>query len=244
MFATMKAGKTAIGELSQFYFQAIGASDSLDVSFEELSADLITLTKQGRKTPIAMTQLRSVMTALTTPSAELSGIFKAPGYDSAEAAIKSEGLNFALNAVHDATGGSYGALTALLGRSEAVAAVLGLAGDKTRIFNEAMEDVENSAGKMQEAFQKRAGAAVSLYEGEKTKFDNLTKMVGKESEKVFLVLWQAVGNATDKIMEFRAEFPQLFAVLVQTGTVIAIVVSVAGTITPAHKFATPSHADF
>lgn len=153
MFATMKGGKTTIGELSRFFFQAAPDANALGVSFGELNAHVVALTKQGVPTSQAMTRIRAAIDALSKPSKDLTEIFKAAGYESGEMAIRQVGLQKAMEIVTKATGGSVGALKGLLGSSEAAGAVLGVTGDKAILFSDALRDIENSAGAANKAFE-------------------------------------------------------------------------------------------
>jgi TP901 family phage tail tape measure protein len=89
LFTTMRLGKTTIPELSNFIFQAAPLASALGISLEELGASIVTMTKQGTKTPIAMTQLRNVMAAIIRPSEDLMKVWKGLGFSSGEAAIQS-----------------------------------------------------------------------------------------------------------------------------------------------------------
>jgi len=70
MFQIMKRGKTTIGEVSESLAQVAPIAATAGVSFEEVGAAIATLTKQGVKTPIAMTQIRAAIIAFMRPTKE------------------------------------------------------------------------------------------------------------------------------------------------------------------------------
>jgi TP901 family phage tail tape measure protein len=152
MFAAVKGGKTTFEELSASLFNVGPAAAAAGVSFEEVNAAIATMTAAGVPTAQATTQIRAAMVGLQKPSKELDAIFQALGYDSAQLAIESEGLGFALDAVKDASNGSNGQLQTLLGSVEAVSAVNILAGTGAGKFADELERQNDAAGSVQDAF--------------------------------------------------------------------------------------------
>jgi hypothetical protein len=74
------------------------------------------------------------------------------GYESGEAAIAQEGLQFAMDAVYKSTGGSSAAMKTLLGRIEAVNAINVLAGVGSATFAKELDRQAEAAGSTQNAF--------------------------------------------------------------------------------------------
>lgn len=152
MFTTMRRGKTTIGELSDFFFQAAPVSSALGVTFKELSAAITTLTLSGTPTRVAMTQIRSAMVSLAKPTKEMEGLFEAVGYESGLAAMRSDGLVGALNKLQDESGATEVEFIKAVGSIESLAAVMGLTGKNTGAFLESMEAMENAAGEVDRAY--------------------------------------------------------------------------------------------
>ena len=163
MFTAVKAGKTTFGELSDSLFNVAPAAAAANVGMEEVMAAISTLTASGTPTSVATTQIRAALVGLMRPSEEMSAIFKKLGYDSAESAVKSRGLKFALDAVMQASGGSSGKLQQLLGSTEAVSAAQVLAGTGASKFAADIEAQAKAAGASEEAFKKMAkGSSVQF----------------------------------------------------------------------------------
>ena len=131
-FKTVEKGKTTFPELGQNIAQVAPIAASLGVSFEEVSAAAATLTKSGTPTAQAFTQIRS---SLISVNAVL-------GDGWAEAMTYQE----ALNEVRKRAGGSSNELKKMLGRMEAVNAVLGLTGRNATTAAEDLDAMNDSLG--------------------------------------------------------------------------------------------------
>jgi TP901 family phage tail tape measure protein len=152
MFATVKAGKTNFEEISASIANVAPLANAAGVSFEEVSASIATLTASGTATSVATTQVRGAIQALMKPSAELTDIFQAAGFESGEAAIAQVGFAKAGEIVQKATGGSVSEMTKLLGSIEGVQGVLGVTGDQAEVFAKNMDNMNNASGAADEAF--------------------------------------------------------------------------------------------
>ena len=203
MFAAVKGGKTTFEELSASIFNVGPAAAAAGVSFEEVNAAIATLTASGTPTSVATTQIRAALVGLQRPSADLDAIFQALGYDSAQLAIESEGLSFALDAVKDASGGSNGQLQTLLGSVEAVAAVNVLAGTGAGKFADELERQNDAAGSVQDAF------------------DEIDKSRVLERQAVaFQNMGIAIGNVLIPVMEVLVPLFTGFAEFVANNSVV------------------------
>ncbi len=77
MFTTVKGGKTTFAELSASMFNVAPIAAAAGVSFEEVSAAIATMTKQGVPTSVATTQIRAALQQLLKPtSAMIEGMDK------------------------------------------------------------------------------------------------------------------------------------------------------------------------
>ncbi len=71
MFTTVKGGKTTFEELSAAMFNVAPIAAAAGFSFDEVSAAIATLTKQGVPTKIATTQIRAAMQQLLKPTTDM-----------------------------------------------------------------------------------------------------------------------------------------------------------------------------
>jgi len=122
--------------------QSIGAE--LGVSMEELQAGLISITIGGVKAREASTQLRGIFTALLKPSEAMKKALKDIGVESGPAAIRTFGLQRALQALKDTTDGSSTAVSQLVPRVRGAAGAFRLLGKGAQAFVEAEEKLQES----------------------------------------------------------------------------------------------------
>ena len=202
MFETMRRGKTTIGELSDFFFQAAPVSSALGVTFEELSASITTLTLSGTPTRVAMTQVRQAMVALAKPTADMEALFEAVGFESGLAAIRSEGLVGALTKLQEESGATEEEFIKAVGSIDALQAVMGLTGKNTPAFLDNMVAMENAAGNVERAYatmadstsQKFAEMTAAMQDAKIEIGENLAPAM-EEAAKAATIASEAVGNA-------------------------------------------------
>ena len=75
LFATIKRGKTTFAELAQFLGKLTAVSAEVGVAFEEVTATIALLTRNGVQTEVAVTAIRQALASLLKPakqSAEMS----------------------------------------------------------------------------------------------------------------------------------------------------------------------------
>jgi len=176
MFTAVKGGKTTFAELSSSMSNVAPAAAAAGVGFEEINAAIATLTVGGTDTSVATNQLKAALTGLQRPSEEMDSIFQALGFNSAQAAIDSEGLGFALGAVSDYADGNNGKMQQLLGSVEAVSAVQVLAGTGADKFAQELAAQGEAAGSTAAAFEEID--ATRSAERNKVAFDNLALTLG------------------------------------------------------------------
>jgi TP901 family phage tail tape measure protein len=199
MFTAVKGGKTTFAELSASMFQVAPSAAAAGVSFTEVNAAIATLTAAGTPTTVATTQIKAALTALQRPTEEMTGLFNGLGYESAQAAIESEGLQFALGAVSDYADGNNGKMISLLGSVEAVSAVQVLAGTGAEKFTSELAAQADAAGSTQTAFEELD--ATRSAERNKIAFDNLTLAIGTALLPVAVGLTDFLGTTFVPFME-------------------------------------------
>jgi TP901 family phage tail tape measure protein len=199
LFTAVKGGKTTFEELSASIFQIAPSAAAAGVSMAETNAAVATLTAAGVPTSVATTQIRAALVGLQKPSEAMTGVFNKLGYESAQAAIKEEGLQFALDAVNDAADGSNGKLQTLLGSTEAVGAVNVLAGTGAEKFTAELAAQGEAAGSTQAAFE--TVDATRSAERNKIAFENLSLAIGDALLPVAVALTDFLQNTFVPFME-------------------------------------------
>lgn len=155
MLQTQNAGKTTFGELSQSLYNVIPTAAGLGVKFEDVSAAMATITSQGTPTSVATTQLRQLFVELSKAGGDTSKAFKKVSGKSFKEFIAEGGnVQDALKLMEKAAKNNGVELKDMFGSVEAGNAAMQLTGNGAKKFKESLEQMENSAGATEEAFDK------------------------------------------------------------------------------------------
>lgn len=147
MFTTIRLGKTTLSELSSSFNVVAPLAAAMGIEFEQVSAAVATLTKQGTPTAEAMTQIRSAILSMD----------KVLGDGWADTMTLQE----AMIALRDAADKSDGSLRELVGRVEAVNAVLGTTGENAKMAASDLEAHNKSLGAASAAYKTMAEDATT-----------------------------------------------------------------------------------
>jgi len=195
LFQTIKLGKTTGQELASSLGNVIPIAAALDVQVEELGAAVATMTKQGIKSDVAMTQLKAVFSAFLKPSTALTKALEKNGIASGEMLLKTEGLQGALKFLQEETGGSSEELSAMLPNVRALQGALALTGEQTDVFVDTLMEMENAAGSTNIAFEKQETTVATF----QNTVDELLVVLG---DKLFPTFTKVVGAGTKLIEIF------------------------------------------
>lgn len=192
LFQTIKQGKTTGVELSATIGSVIPTAATLGVTMEELGASIATMTKQGINSAEATTQLNALMTAFIKPSERMQEALKDMGFASGSALLESEGLAGALELLQQATDGNKEELAEMLPNVRALKGAFALTGDQAEVFEQILEEMKNSAGATDEAFEKQELTFDTL----KNSLEKMAILIG---EKILPVVYDLVNAFSDFI---------------------------------------------
>ena len=193
MFTAVRLGKTTFEELSSSLFNVAPLAASAGVGFDEITAGLARLTAQGTPTSVATTQLRAAIQALVAPSEGGAKVMEELGLSFDATTLAEEGLEGALNKLHAATGGNIEQLKAVIGSVEGVQAVLGLTGPNAEAFAGALDEVRNSTGATDTAFETMSNTLSFRWEKTMNRVNNLLTKFG-------IALLPLVEGALDSLL--------------------------------------------
>lgn len=151
LFATVKVGKTTIGELGPALGPVIASAKELGISFDELLAVGATLTQSNLSTSQSFNALKAGLANVTKPSKEAAAAAERLKIQFNATALQSMGLSQFLEMVGDAANGNVNDIAALFGSVEAFNALLQLTGSGADAFASALETIGSSAGKLDKA---------------------------------------------------------------------------------------------
>jgi len=160
LFQTVKLGKTTFPELSTNLSQVASIAASAGISLDEVLAAVATLTKQGVPTAQAFTQIKSAIISTN----EVLG----------DGWTKTMSFQEGMVAVADAAGGSQTVLKDMVGRVEAMNAVLALTGENAQMAADDLDAIKDSAGAAGQAFDTMVQSA-----------DNQAKLLAANIEAAF-----------------------------------------------------------
>ena len=179
LFKTVERGKTTFGELSSSIGRLIGIAAPLGAGFEEVTAALATLTRQGISTDEAVTAVRQAIVQLARPTEETAKVIEALGYESGTAMMEELGFAEALAKVTDYAKEHNIALSDMFTNIRAVLAVLPLATTSADEYAEDMKEIANATGAAARAFEKQKGLAFQLRQI-KAQFSEIATTLGEE----------------------------------------------------------------
>ena len=176
---TAKNGVTTFEQLAQALPRVTGNAAALGVSVDELLASFATLTGVSGNTAEVATQLQAIFTALVKPSAEASKMAQQMGIQFDAAAVKAAGgLQNFLTSLQQSVrqySASSGVLEQevygrLFGSAEALRALIPLNGELAQTFAKNVDNMRDSAGTMDDAFNTMSGTGSAQLQMLKNKF--------------------------------------------------------------------------
>jgi len=121
--------------------QATGVAAAAGVSFEELTAGLMTTVDAGYGVASASTSMRALITSLLKPTDELSDVIAGWGYESGQAALESLGLAEVMVRLGKETGDDAALMFELVGNVRAAKAAFALSRQDGDAFADSLREV-------------------------------------------------------------------------------------------------------
>lgn len=153
---TQNLGKTTVAEMAQTIGGVIPIASAAGVSTEELMASIAALTKNGMKTPDAMTALKGAISGIIKPSEAAMKQLQEMGLsvDTLSAKHLNEvGLTGVLNEIKTATNGDTDAMAKLFPNVRALNAMLALTGPAGSTYTQALNEMKSANGLTEQTFQ-------------------------------------------------------------------------------------------
>jgi TP901 family phage tail tape measure protein len=153
MFRTVDRGVGSFEELNSSLSGVVGTAAQGNVSFEEISAALATMSKQGISFAEGATSLNQVMLSFIKPSEDMTKAIRELGFASGQAMLDELGLAGSMQALSEAGYQGTEALAALFPNVRALRGALALTGDGAEMFAEDLAQMSDVLGASQEAFE-------------------------------------------------------------------------------------------
>ena len=203
---TAKNGVTSFEQLAQALPRVTGNAATLGVSIDELMASFATLTGVSGNTNEVATQMAAIFTALVKPSSEAGKMAQQMGIQFDAAAIKAAGgfRNFLTEL--DSNVKTYARKSGVLeqeiygklfGSAESLRALGPLTGQLAAKFNENVEAMKNSAGTIDDTYEKVASGGSAKLQILKNNFTGIADTITNVLAPAFPLLnfASSVGNS-------------------------------------------------
>lgn len=154
-FMTVKLGQTSFPELASSMGKVVPLASALGVAQEELYGAFATLTGVTGSTAEVSTQMKAVMSGLMSPTDGMTKALKSLGYENANAALESLGLQGTLDALGSTVNGDTQALAKMFSSVEAQTAILALSGAQADNFAKKTAEMYEATGATETAFARQ-----------------------------------------------------------------------------------------
>ena len=199
-FTTVRLGKTDLQELSSSLSQVTPLAAAAGVGIDQVGAAIATLTAGGTQTSVATTQLRQMFSELGKDTTVVAQAFKTVSGQSFPEFIKSgKTVEDALSLLNDYADEAGTTINNLFGSVEAGSAALVLTGSGADMFSSSLEQMAESAGATEDAFQTMDNTVSRRMEKIGVKIDSFMERIG---EKILPVVEETILPAIESVMDF------------------------------------------
>ncbi|HJK50314.1 MAG TPA: phage tail tape measure protein [Methanocorpusculum sp.] len=200
LFTTVRLGKTDMQELSSSLSQVTPLAAAAGVGIDQVGAAIATLTAGGTQTSVATTQLRQMFSELGKDTTVVAQAFKTVSGQSFPEFIKSgKTVEDALSLLNDYADEAGTTINYLFGSVEAGSAALVLTGSGADMFSSSLEQMAESAGATEDAFQTMDNTVSRRMEKIGVKIDSFMERIG---EKILPVVEETILPAIESVMDF------------------------------------------
>lgn len=223
LIQTQNKGKVTVGELSSVMGKVIPTANSNGVALEQLTASYAIMTSKGIAAAETTTYLNSMMNELGKSGSKTDKLLRsATGSSFKELMASGKSLGEVLQIVQDEASKSGLSLADMFGSAEAGKAAVTLLSNGVDGFNSSVEDMVNSAGATQSAFETMDQTTEAKMQKAKNSITNLGIVLGQNLLPIVGNLADKVASLVTKVSEFAQENPKAVQ------TVLKLVAGLAG----------------
>ena len=221
LITTQKLGKTTVGELGQTLGTVIPTAAAYKVNMENVSAAMVTMTKQGINTATAGTSLRAMLSELAKDGSDVSNVLREETGKSFSA-LMSEGksLGDILNILGQSVDGDSTAFANLFSNVRAKQGALAIFNSGAKEFNGTVSQMANSVGATADAYGKMENTAEHAQKVFTNSVDNLEIAIGEQLSPAISDLYEMGSEILQGVTAFVKEHPEVVAAV--TGVAVAV----------------------
>lgn len=202
LITTQNLGKTTVDELASSMGQTIPIANSANTAIEDLSAQYAVLTKNGVATAESGTQIKAMLNELNAAGTNVSDTLKKlTGKSFSE--LQKDGMNTAevLNILKVHAEESGQKLSDMFGSVEAGAAALTLVKDGGADFNNILNQMQNSAGATEKAYNTMANTTEERFNKLKNNVMIAVEEIGEKLLPVIEDFFEYIDENSEEIGE-------------------------------------------
>lgn len=223
LIQTQNKGKVTVGELSSVMGKVIPTANSNGVALEQLTASYAIMTSKGIAAAETTTYLNSMMNELGKSGSKTDKLLRsATGSSFKELMASGKSLGEVLQIVQDEAGKSGLSLADMFGSAEAGKAAVTLLSNGVDGFNSSVQDMVNSVGATQSAFETMDQTTEAKMQKAKNSITNLGIVLGQNLLPIVGNLADKVASLVTRVSEFAQENPKAVQ------TVLKLVAGLAG----------------
>lgn len=206
LFLVQKNGVTTIGQLAANMGEAMTMGASYNVSLENILSSYASLTKQGRTASTAQTQLKAMIQELGDTGSNVGKVLEEKTAKSFTALMK-EGYTLydALKIVKDSCDGNEDAFNNLWSSTEAGLSAMSLLSKDGEYFNQTLNDMANSAGLADEAFDTMANTSEYKFKKSINETKNSLTKLGESLLPLVDDVSEGISTVADVISKMNPE---------------------------------------
>jgi TP901 family phage tail tape measure protein len=218
MFNTIKLGKLRMDDLADALGFIVPIAAQAGISFEEISAAMATLTKQGIDAHKASRSLRQVINTLIAPSEEAKDKMVDLGIAYDDLVLEAKGLAGTLNMINDAAQEQIGVISSLIPNVQALNAVVGLTGQQYETFQSSLDVILNDLQSLDEAYSEVADKSNFAMRKQEALGEAIDRAMGEAAEPAtrffnrmimgFEAIIAHAGNVNAAITDIRNRIKQ------------------------------------
>ena len=199
LIQTQNLGVTTVGQLASSMGKAIATASAYSIDLGNLESAYVSLTKAGISTEESTTYLSSMFNELGDSGSTVAGIIQNKTGKSFGQLMKSGAtLGDVLEILLDSVNGDTEALMNLWGSAEAGKAASAIAGQGVKTFNANLDQLRNSTGLTEKAYQTMANTLSFQTDKLKTRITNLGTAVYQYFDDS---LTEGVSSLSDAFLE-------------------------------------------
>ena len=182
MAKTIQLGKLRMDELANSLGGLITVAAQAGVSFEEISAAIATLTKQGIHADMAAHGLRQAINNIISPSVEAKTAMGELGVSFDDLTLEAIGVGGVMEKINNATGGQIGLISQLIPNIRALSAALGLMTNNGELLSSSLDYIRSDFNALNEMYSDVASSTDFLAKKNQMLGENIDREIGESLE--------------------------------------------------------------